>query len=108
MRNVFHKRRNVMDEALKGTSMIIAGSASFGASSFWVETPPNIDTEVLAETLKAQGVLIEAGAPFFESADGPKNFFRLAYSSIPSEKIPEGVRRIEQAIVEMQTGYNST
>ncbi|GAI94584.1 unnamed protein product, partial [marine sediment metagenome] len=38
----------------------------------------------------------------------PKNFFRLAYSSISSKKIPEGIRRIEQAIVEMQTGYNST
>jgi GntR family transcriptional regulator/MocR family aminotransferase len=108
MRNVFHKRRNVMDEALKGTSMVIAGSAAFGASSFWVEAPLGIDTEVLAETLKAQGVLIEAGAPFFESADAPTNFFRLAYSSIPSEKIPEGIRRIDQAIVEMQTGYNST
>ena len=108
MRNVFQQRRTVMDEALKGTSMVIAGSAAFGASSFWVEAPASIDTEVLAETLKAQGVLIEAGAPFFESADAPKNFFRLAYSSIPSEKIPEGIRRIDQAIVEMQTGYKST
>lgn len=108
MRNVFHKRRNVMDEALKGTSMVIAGSASFGASSYWVEAPESIDTEVLAATLKTQGVLIEAGAPFFQSDNAPKNFFRLAYSSIPSEKIPEGVRRIDQAIVEMQTGYNST
>ncbi len=108
MRKVFQKRRTVMDEALKGTSMVIAGSASFGASSYWVEAPADIDTERLAENLKTQGVLIEAGAPFFESADAPKNFFRLAYSSIPSEKIPEGIRRIEQAILEMQTGYNST
>ena len=108
MRSVFQERRTVMDEALKGTSMVIAGSASFGASSFWVEAPADIDTELLAEKLKAQGVLIEAGAPFFEHTDAPKNFFRLAYSSISSEKIPEGIRRIEQTIVEMQTGYNST
>ena len=108
MRSVFHERRTVMDAALKGTSMVIAGSASFGASSFWVEAPADIDTELLADNLKNQGVLIEAGAPFFESNDAPKNFFRLAYSSIPSEKIPEGIRRIEQTIVEMQSGYNST
>ncbi|PCJ74868.1 MAG: GntR family transcriptional regulator [Rhodobacteraceae bacterium] len=108
MRGVFQKRRTVMDEALKGTSMVIAGSASFGASSFWVEAPAAIDTELLAEKLKVQGVLIEAGAPFFENTDAPKNFFRLAYSSISSEKIPEGIRRIEQTILEMQTGYNST
>lgn len=108
MRTVFLKRRTVMDQALKGTSMSVAGSASFGASSFWLQAPDTIDTEVLAQPLKAQGVLIEAGAPFFQSPDAPKNFFRLAYSSIPSEKIPEGIRRIDQAIKEMQTGYNST
>ena len=108
MRSVFLKRRTVMDQALKGTNMTVAGSASFGASSFWLEAPDDIDTEILAETLKAQGVLIEAGAPFFQSPNAPKNFFRLAYSSITSEKIPEGIRRIDQAIDEMQTGYNST
>lgn len=108
MRRAFQERRTVMDEALKGTSMVIAGSASFGASGFWVEAPRGIDTEILAENLKEQGVLIEAGAPFFEGTDTPKNFIRLAYSSISSKKIPEGIRRIEQAISEMQTGYNST
>lgn len=108
MRSVFQERRTVMDKALKGTSMVIAGSASFGASSFWVEAPLGIDTEVLAERLKEKGVLIEAGAPFFAEADAPKNFFRLAYSSISSKQIPEGIKRIEQAISELQSGYKST
>ena len=80
MRTVFHERRKVMDNALKGTSMEIAGSASFGASSYWVEAPLGIDTEILAENLKQNGVLIEPGAPFFADSDAPKNFFRLAYS----------------------------
>lgn len=88
--------------------MEIAGSASFGASSYWVEAPLGIDTEILAENLKQKGVLIEPGAPFFADSDAPKNFFRLAYSSISSKHIPEGINRIQQEIVKMQSGYKST
>ncbi|WP_456387086.1 MocR-like pyridoxine biosynthesis transcription factor PdxR [Profundibacter sp.] len=98
MRNVYHGRRQVTAQALAGTEMKVAGSASFGGSGFWVEAPPGIDTEVLRHRLADNGVLIEAGNPFFAGEDAPRNHFRLAYSSIPSERIPEGIRRISQAI----------
>ena len=98
MRTVFHRRRQVTAEALAGTEMKVAGSASFGGSGFWVEAPVGIDTEVLQHKLADNGVLIEAGNPFFAGEDAPRNFFRLAYSSISSDRIPEGVRRISQAI----------
>ncbi|MBL4806142.1 MAG: PLP-dependent aminotransferase family protein [Rhodobacteraceae bacterium] len=98
MRTVFSKRRKVMEQELEGTCLNVAGRASFGGSNFWVEAPKGIDTEVLAKRLAENGVLIEAGAPFFNGDDTPKNFFRLAYSSIKSERIPEGVRRIVRAI----------
>lgn len=98
MRTVYHRRRQVTAEALAKTEMKVAGSASFGGSGFWVEAPPEIDTEILRHRLAENGVLIEAGNPFFAGEDAPKNFFRLAYSSISSEKIPEGIRRISQAI----------
>ncbi len=98
MRTVYHKRRQVMAESLANTEMKVAGSASFGGSGFWVEVPAGIDTEVLQHQLAGNGVLIEAGNPFFAGETAPRNFFRLAYSSISSERIPEGVRRISQAI----------
>ncbi|MCF6306257.1 MAG: PLP-dependent aminotransferase family protein [Rhodobacteraceae bacterium] len=98
MRNVFSKRRKVMDTALQNTCLKIAGRASYGGSNFWVEAPKGIDTEILAARLEQNGVLIEAGAPFFNGEDTPDNFFRLAYSSIKSEKIPEGIRLIANAI----------
>lgn len=98
MRNVYHGRRQVTAQALASTEMKVAGSASFGGSGFWVEAPPGIDTEVLRHRLADNGVLIEAGNPFFAGEDAPRNHFRLAYSSIPSERIPEGIRRISQAI----------
>ena len=98
MRTVYHKRRQVTMEALQDTELKVAGSASFGGSGFWVETPKHVDTEVLRSRLSENGVLIEAGSPFFEGKNPPRNFFRLAYSSISSERIPEGIRRISQAV----------
>ena len=100
-RNVFHKRRQVMEDALRTTDLKIAGGASFGGSGFWVEAPMGVDTEALSSYLLSKGVIIEAGGPFFEGEDAPTNFFRLAYSSIPSEKIPEGIARIQQALGEI-------
>jgi len=100
MRAVYQKRRQVTALALTKTEMKVAGRASFGGSGFWVEAPKRVDTEVLRHRLADNGVLIEAGNPFFAGEGTPRNFFRLAYSSIPSERIPEGIRRISQAIKE--------
>jgi len=100
MRGVYQKRRQVTAQALEETEMKVAGRASFGGSGFWVEAPERIDTEVLRHKLADNGVLIEAGNPFFAGNNTPRNFFRLAYSSISSERIPEGIRRISQAIME--------
>jgi len=100
MRKEFSKRRKVMDAALIGTCLNVAGRASYGGSNFWVEAPKGIDTEVLAARLEQNGVLIEAGAPFFNQDAAPKNFFRLAYSSIKSEKIADGIGLITKAIDE--------
>jgi len=100
MRTAFQKRRAVMEEALEGSGLNIAGHAAYGGSNFWVEAPAHIDTSVLASNLEKRGVLIEAGAAFFNGSEGPKNFFRLGYSSISFEKIPAGVELIKQAIAE--------
>ncbi len=100
MRAVYQERRQVTGLALAKTEMKVAGRASFGGSGFWVEAPKRVDTEVLRHRLADNGVLIEAGNPFFAGDDTPRNFFRLAYSSISAERIPEGIRRISRAIKE--------
>jgi GntR family transcriptional regulator / MocR family aminotransferase len=98
MRDAFHKRRAVMDKALAATPLRVEGSAGFGGSSLWVKAPDGIDTQILAAKLRTNGVLIEPGSPFFDDDNAPNNYFRLAYSSITAEKIPEGVRRIDAAL----------
>ena len=94
MRKAFAKRRTAIIEALESTELEIIGAARFGGTSLWIRAPDGTDTEDLAARLLNEGVVIEPGAPFFGGADPPTEFFRLGYSSIPVDKIPEGVRRI--------------
>jgi len=98
MRDALHRRRQVMDTALREAGLRVAGKAAFGGSSFWIEGPAGCDADALAARLAAEGVLIEPGSPFFAGAAPPRNHFRLAYSSIPAERIPEGIRRIAAAL----------
>ena len=99
MGRVLHERRRVMETAIAEHGMTIAGRGVYGGSSLWMAAPKGVDTGELARRLDAQSVLIEPGAPFF--AEGPgrrQNFYRLAYSSIPASRIPEGIARIAAAI----------
>lgn len=94
----FAERRQVMEGAMAKHGLTIAGRGAHGGSSFWMQAPEGVDTEVLAARLRDRDVLIEPGRPFFAAEDPPRNFYRLAYSSIPAERIPEGVARIAAAI----------
>lgn len=98
MRREFAKRREAVVEALGKTNLEIAGAAQFGGTSLWIKTPDGMNTEVLAKDLIGDGVVIEPGAPFFSGDDQPTEFFRLGYSSIPLERIAEGVRLISEKV----------
>ncbi|MDB5661148.1 MAG: GntR family transcriptional regulator [Cypionkella sp.] len=98
MRNAYRRRRQVMEEAIRDNGLAVAGQGGFGGSSFWMRAPAGVDTENLAEGLRAEGVLIEPGRAFFDPAEAPRNFYRLGYSSISVAKIPEGIARIGRAI----------
>lgn len=95
--SAFADRRNIMDSAIQSCGLTISG-AGLGGSSLWMEAPDGVDTQVLAGQLKEKGVLIEPGSAFFPDGPRPKNYYRLAYSSISKELIPEGIHRIAAAI----------
>lgn len=93
MRNEFAKRHEIMENALKTQDLKIAGASESGGTSFWIEGPVGTNSDNLARDLQADGVLIESGSPFFAAVDQPCRFFRMAYSSIPADRIAEGVAR---------------
>jgi GntR family transcriptional regulator/MocR family aminotransferase len=101
MRRAFAQRRRIMLEAIAAEGMELASPGTTGGSSFWLATPPGIDAKTLTEMLKTRDVLIEPGAAFFTDPAQGRGFYRLAYSSIPTERIPEGIARIARTIREL-------
>ncbi|QFQ88408.1 aminotransferase class I/II-fold pyridoxal phosphate-dependent enzyme [Paracoccus kondratievae] len=101
MRRAFARRREVMLAAIAQEGLRLASPEATGGSSFWLATPEGVDSAALAGLLKKREVLIEPGAPFFAVPGQGRGFFRLAYSSISSERIPEGMRRIADTLREL-------
>ncbi|SEN19988.1 transcriptional regulator, GntR family [Pseudorhodobacter antarcticus] len=98
MKQAFKRRRLAMGEAMEAAGLQVAGQGGVGGSSFWMVAPEGVDTEALARGLHAQGVLIEPGRVFFDPARAPRNYYRLAYSTIPVGRIAEGVGLIAAGI----------
>ena len=98
IRNVLRDRRAVMQEALDANGLTIAGQGVHGGSSFWMQAPEGVDTQTLSRALRERDVLIEPGHAFFDEKSPQTRYYRLAYSSIPRERIPEGVARIAEAM----------
>ena len=95
--SAFKERRATMERAIREHGLEIAGGGA-GGSSFWMRAPDDVDVADLVRLLARDGVLIENGTPFFPGGDGPRNYYRLAYSSIGSDRIPEGIARVAAGI----------
>jgi len=94
MGKTYLQRSKVMEQAIADHSLEIAGKGMHGGSSFWMRAPNGCDTTELAAKLREQSVLIEPGQAFFNDSTPPKNYYRLAFSSIPADKINEGIAGI--------------
>ena len=98
MSKQYEERHLEMEKSLIKFDLKIAGKAKHGGSSFWIETPKHIKAIELAQNLLNMNVVIEPGDPFFVGENYPQNFIRLAYSSIPTNKIAPGIELIARAI----------
>ncbi|EDM72889.1 transcriptional regulator, gntR family, putative [Roseobacter sp. AzwK-3b] len=102
MGQVFARRRKVMEEALGQHGLDVEGRGVFGGSSIWMRAPEGVNTEELDARLRARSVLIEPGRPFFRGPNAPQDYYRLAYSSIPSERIPEGIAILAEELAHLR------
>ena len=90
----FRQRWQVMDEALKAQQVFSATAPSFGGSSFWVRLPEKMKAQELERLAASHGIVINAGDHYFADRDGPSNYCRLGFSSIPAQKIPAGIEQL--------------
>ncbi|MGA0617745.1 PLP-dependent aminotransferase family protein [Paracoccus sp. KR1-242] len=96
LRAALKRRRAVLEQALAMTDLRIEGAAESGGSSVWLRGAEGSDSALLAESLRAESVLIEPGEVFFEQPPTPCPLFRLGYSSINERDIPEGIALVAQ------------
>ena len=71
---------------------------TFGGTSFWVRGPEDLDADELAIAAMEKGVIIQPGRVFFYSEKAPANYFRLGFSSIPIERIEDGIGTLADMI----------
>ncbi len=94
----YAERRAVMSAAITDHGLDMAAPETNGGSSFWMKAPDGVNTSDLALNLRDRGVVIEPGRAFFGKHDENHAYYRLAYSSIPPARIPEGIALIAQAV----------
>lgn len=103
MQKTYQRRRQVMEEAIRVSGLTLAGRVIDGGSCFWMRAPDGVNTEDLARRLHSHGVVIEPGAAFFDPENAPESYYRLAYSSIASSRIPRGIEIIAEEIARLDT-----
>ncbi|MDP1554956.1 MAG: PLP-dependent aminotransferase family protein [Hyphomonas sp.] len=78
--------------------MSIAIAPVRGGTTYWVRGAPHLQTQKLVEATQARGVLIEPADHYFAARDAPTNMFRLGITSLPVERIREGIAALSDAI----------
>ncbi len=98
LHRAYHRRWEIMGAALEQHFPASSQSPSFGGTSFWVKGAADLDSEILAKAAAAKGILIEPGRVNFGRKSPPRNYFRLAFSSIDENKIAAGVKLLAETI----------
>jgi GntR family transcriptional regulator/MocR family aminotransferase len=98
LHRAYRTRWEIMGAALQAHMPDSARIPTFGGTSFWVKGPPALDSEELAHRAAQRGILIEPGRINFGRTDAPRNYFRLAFSSIDEKKIEPGIKLLAEEI----------
>ena len=96
--HAYKERWQALGEALATELPESARVPTFGGTAYWVEGPTSLDARELAVGAAEQGILIEPGDVHFADPDGPRNFFRLGFSSIPVDRIRPGINALAKLI----------
>jgi GntR family transcriptional regulator/MocR family aminotransferase len=98
LHRAYRSRWDIMGKALERHLPNSTRIPSFGGTSFWVKGPDMLDSDELCRVAAQQGILIEPGRINFGVSPPPKNFFRLAFSSIEERKIEPGIEKLAAVI----------
>ncbi|MGB0468342.1 MAG: PLP-dependent aminotransferase family protein [Pontibacterium sp.] len=100
MRN-YQTRWRAMDEALTEHLPESHDQPSFGGSCYWVKGPEGLNANELQVRAREESILIEPGTIHFLDNPPPNNYFRLGYSSISTDRIEPGIKKLAELIHSM-------
>ena len=105
---VYGRRRNVMLNAMaESFPSKCRYTRPEGGFFIWVELPPSINArEILMDALKEKVAFIPGGG-FFPNSN-QENTFRLSFSTMPDEKIREGIKRLGRVLHRTMDQRNSS
>jgi len=76
-----------------------------GGTAYWITGPKQLDGEYLREEAAKLGILIEPVKRYFASTTHPENCFRMGVTSIPNEKIRNGVQKLAELIHQLTADF---
>ena len=89
---LFRERRTALRDALNHyLQQSVEIAPLMGGTTYWVRGPDVIDVAELSAAAEQRGVLIESVEPYYARGGAPRNVFRLGVTSLPIERIREGV-----------------
>lgn len=94
---VYEERWHELDTALQDYLPGSSTAPVFGGSAFWVQGPDSLDASELKKLALTHGIVLEPGQSFFHR-DAKKNFFRLGYSAIATDRIRPGIKLLSELI----------
>ncbi len=75
---------------------------SQGGTSFWMHVPQDLNVQYLVQEAAKRGILIESMDHYFAASEIPENSFRMGVTSLPADKIRDGVVRLRDLIHELR------
>jgi GntR family transcriptional regulator/MocR family aminotransferase len=99
--HAYKDRWQTMGDALARYLPDSARVPTFGGTSYWVKGPPGLNSNALQQEALQHGILIEPGNVHFMAEDGPLNYFRLGFSSIPVDRIETGIRKLAELVYKL-------
>jgi GntR family transcriptional regulator/MocR family aminotransferase len=104
LNKVLEERWQMMNQALSKHLPDSFHTPTFGGTSYWVKGASGLDAVRLAEAAREHSLFIERGDVYFMEDNGPRNFFRLGYSSIKTERIEPGIALLASLIGSARKG----
>jgi GntR family transcriptional regulator/MocR family aminotransferase len=109
LHKTFRQRWTALRSALNHYLLhFVVTSRAQGGSTCWVRGPEGLDVKYLAQEAARKGILIEPVEDYYAKSNADKNCFRLGVTSLPQERIRDGVAQLAELIQELSTGSIET